>query len=93
MTDKVIYEKWENGEKVSPSGWQQIIITPKGEKKTVTENKIFENDTPLYPAKQWQGLTDDERKAIITELSGWSSDANNFDVAIWIEAKLKEKNT
>lgn len=83
---KVIYEKWENGEKVEPSGWQQIIFTPKGEKKTVTADKIFDNDTPLYPAKQWQGLTDDE----INEIDKYTYGSIDFVRAI--EQALRNKN-
>ena len=41
----------------------------------------------------WKGLTDVERQDIIKELSGYDSDANNNDVALWIEKALKEKNT
>lgn len=115
MTDKVIYEKWENGVKIiedyvpvlmprwdngepvevrfpkqsaqTPSGWQQIIITPKGEKKTVTSSQIFPNDTPLYPARQWNNLTDEEICAI--KENYFNADFLNFARAIEKLSKVK----
>jgi hypothetical protein len=44
-------------------------------------------------APSWQGLSDDERQNIIKELSGYDFDADNYDVAVFVEQALKEKNT
>ena len=50
---------------------------------------------PLYtrPTPSWQGLSVDERYSIIKELSGYDFDADNYDVAVFVEQALKEKNT
>ena len=49
---------------------------------------------PLYthPAPSWQGLSVDERYSIIKELSGYDFDADNYDVAVFVEQALRDKN-
>lgn len=60
---------------------------------------IANGDTSSYPrdwfeslAPSWQGLSVDERYSIIKELSGYDFDADNYDVAVFVEQALKEKN-
>ena len=43
---------------------------------------------PLYPKREWVGLTDDEVNEIYA-----SGDAYRIRIVRLIEAKLKEKNT
>jgi hypothetical protein len=52
---------------------------------------------PLYPKREWVGLTDDEIKDAATSCMWWVREQDILDDAIElsraIEAKLKEKNT
>jgi hypothetical protein len=51
-------------------------------------------DIPLYtapPKREWQGLTDDERRAIVREFGVWTF-SNEWLACLEVEAKLKEKN-
>ena len=49
---------------------------------------------PIYthPAPSWQGLSFDEINSIIKELSGYDTDADNYNVAVFVEEALKNKN-
>jgi hypothetical protein len=42
--------------------------------------------------KEWVGLTDDEREEAVWESGKDGLTSNRYDVALAIEAKLKEKN-
>lgn len=50
------------------------------------------NSLNTHPAPSWQGLTFDEINSIIKELSGYDTDADNYNVAVFVEEALKNKN-
>ena len=55
-----------------------------------------EGDVPLYlapPKKEWVGLTNDEQLEAIWESGKDGLTGDRYDVALAIEAKLKEKNS
>ena len=45
------------------------------------------------PEKEWVGLTDSEREEAVWESGKDGLTSNRYDVALAVEAKLKEKNT
>jgi hypothetical protein len=61
----------------------------------ITPNKKYPKDQPLYPVREWVGLTSEE----IMEITGVTSADSDWNVVIvhkWIRAieqALKEKNT
>ena len=52
------------------------------------------NGVPLYPKKQWVGLTDEDRNNLWRNIIGWGDPSHDDeDLMKAIEAKLQEKNT
>ena len=47
----------------------------------------------VEPKKEWVGLTDDEREEAVWESGKDGLTGNRYDVALAVEAKLKEKNS
>lgn len=75
---------------MKPTAWlsPEGLLIPHG--RFMALPKSAREGTPLYPRKEWQGLTDEEVVARANEEG--LSEAFARGVA-WAELKLKEKNT